>query len=579
MRLTRSVTRFKAVLAASTLVFLTARCGDSGLPPTAPDTTITSLTIDPVSATLRVGETRQFTAVGTTASKTTISTGITYTSSDNNVISVNQAGLVRALLPGSATLTAKSGTAQVTAALTVTPGLAASVTKLAGDGQSAQVSTPVAISPSVVVKDSAGNVVPGATVSFTVQLGGGLLNGSAAITNAQGIASLSAWILGTVPGTNSVLATVLPSNGVVTTAFIATATPRPVAPPAVVSISDGDAQTGTVGTVLPIPLSVLVTNTDGLPAANVQVTFVVASGGGTIANATAATNTSGVASAGTWTLGATLGAQTVTATVAGLAPRTFTATATAVPLPATQLFLATAGTGAVAGVPLTTQPIVELRDLNNVLVPTATGIITANISVGGRLTGTTTATAVSGVAQFSNLIALDPGTYTITYSSPGLASASSLLRVVSGQPAVALAITTAPSGGTNTVPFAVQPVIEIRDAGGAATQGTNPVTVSVATGPGTLTGTTTVSAVNGLATFSGLGASVGGTYTLTFSSPGLASVTSVPFTVAFSSATQLAVTTQPVGGASGANLATQPVVELRDPLGSLFPGASNVVTA
>jgi adhesin/invasin len=62
---------------------------------------------------------------------------------------------------------------------------------------------------------------------------------------------------------------------------------------------------------------VLVTDQDGKPMANVTVTFAVASGGGSVTGASATTNADGVAMVGSWTLGPTAGANTLTATAAG----------------------------------------------------------------------------------------------------------------------------------------------------------------------------------------------------------------------------------------------------------------------
>lgn len=577
MRPAFSATRVKAVLAAVTLVFLATRCSDSGLTEPTPDTKIVNLTVDPLTATLRVGATLQLITVGKTAANTIGTTAITYTSTNSAVVTVTSGGLLKALTPGTATVTAAAGTVQVSATITVIPGLAASLTKVAGDVQNATTQTAVLASPSVVVKDSAGNLVSGATVTFTVQAGGGSITGATATSNASGVATAGTWTLGIV-GLNSLLATVLPSVGTVTTSFSAIATAVPPLVPASVELVAGDAQSATIGTAVPIAPSVVVKTANGVPVPGTTVTFAITSGGGALTGATAVTNASGVATVGSWTLGLTIGAQLMTATVSGLTPRAFTATGTAVPLPATQLAVATAGGGASVGAPMTIPPVIEFRDQNGVLVSTATGVVTATISVGGRLTGNTTATAVNGVATFNNLIPLDPGNFTILFQSPGLASVTSAIHVTTSQPPVSLALAAAPSGGSIITPLTVQPVVELRDAGGLAAAGTNVVTVAVASGPGVLSGTATVTAVNGTAAFAGLSLSLGGTYTLVFTSPGLASVTSAPFVVATTPPSQMVVTTQPVGGTSGANLPTQPVLQLRDASGTVVAGATNSVT-
>jgi hypothetical protein len=59
------------------------------------------------------------------------------------------------------------------------------------------------------------------------------------------------------------------------------------------------------------------------------VVFGVTAGGGSITGANATTNGSGIASVGSWTLGQTAGTNTLTATVSGIAPVSFTATGAA----------------------------------------------------------------------------------------------------------------------------------------------------------------------------------------------------------------------------------------------------------
>ena len=98
-----------------------------------------------------------------------------------------------------------------------------------------------------------------------------------------------------------------------------------------IAINAGDNQSATVATTLPVNPSVIVRDAGNLPVAGVAVTFAVASGAGTITGAVATTNASGIATVGSWTLGALAGANTLTATSAGLAgsPVTISATATA----------------------------------------------------------------------------------------------------------------------------------------------------------------------------------------------------------------------------------------------------------
>jgi hypothetical protein len=94
----------------------------------------------------------------------------------------------------------------------------------------------------------------------------------------------------------------------------------------------GDAQTGVVGSALLVAPSVQVIDGDGNTVYGVSVVFAVTSGGGSVVSTSATTDSSGIATSGTWTLGSTAGVNSLTATAAGVggSPVTFTATGVAV---------------------------------------------------------------------------------------------------------------------------------------------------------------------------------------------------------------------------------------------------------
>lgn len=101
-------------------------------------------------------------------------------------------------------------------------------------------------------------------------------------------------------------------------------------PPANLLIQAGGlaSQTGVFGQAVPTAPIVLVTDASNRPVPGVAVTFAITSGGGSLSSTTQATSSTGVASV-VWTLGNTFGTKTLTATVAGLPPVTFSATAIA----------------------------------------------------------------------------------------------------------------------------------------------------------------------------------------------------------------------------------------------------------
>lgn len=105
----------------------------------------------------------------------------------------------------------------------------------------------------------------------------------------------------------------------------------PPATPAAITIVSGTGQVGEAGAVLAEPLTVRVTSSSGSPVEASAVNFVVGQASGTVAAASATTNSDGVAST-IWTVGTGVGTNldTVFATVSGVTtPAVFTASVTA----------------------------------------------------------------------------------------------------------------------------------------------------------------------------------------------------------------------------------------------------------
>ncbi len=113
--------------------------------------------------------------------------------------------------------------------------------------------------------------------------------------------------------------------------------------PMALNLISGNNQTAPAGSLLPGPLAVRVLGPGGLPLPGVTVTFAVTSGVATLGASLVTTDPAGTASI-TVTLGNTPGEVTITASVPGLSPVTFTATATAV-APAGPRIAAVVGAG------------------------------------------------------------------------------------------------------------------------------------------------------------------------------------------------------------------------------------------
>jgi hypothetical protein len=96
-----------------------------------------------------------------------------------------------------------------------------------------------------------------------------------------------------------------------------------------ITIYTGDGQAGPKGSVLPELLCTNVLDASGHLMYGVMVTYTVATGSGALQlPTTVATDSRGIATSGTWTLGPAAGIQTVTASTAGVTQTvTFSATA------------------------------------------------------------------------------------------------------------------------------------------------------------------------------------------------------------------------------------------------------------
>jgi hypothetical protein len=150
------------------------------------------------------------------------------------------------------------------------------------------------------------------------------------------------------------------------------------------------------------------------------------------------------------------------------------------------------------------------------------------VSGNGTTVGTTTVNAVNGIATFTDVgISGTAGTaYTLTFASNGLTSATQSITPTFGT-ATQATLSTNAAGSVSGSAFTTQPVITIKDAfGNTVTNSSASVTMTVS-GNGTTVGTTTVNAVNGIATFTDVGISgtAGTAYTLTFASASLTSAT------------------------------------------------------
>ena len=303
--------------------------------------------------------------------------------------------------------------------------------------------------------------------------------------------------------------------------------PKPAV--SITSVPGTNGRTGDVGTAVDIAPKVKALDEDLGGVAGVTITWNVTVGGGSVATATSTTGDDGTATPGSWTLGTIAGTNAMTASAAGIEKTlTFLATGEA-GAPAIIAIQGGSNQTSAAGSPVPIAPSVRVTDVygNAVSGVMVTFSVTAG---GGSLLGATPTTNANGIAVVGKWT-LGPasGIHTLTATISGVSPTN--INATATAPPTQLVINTEPAGVVDGEVFDTQPVISVRDAAnGTVTSSTAFVTASIASGTGTLTGTTSVNAVNGIATFTNLAVSGNSAVTLKFSATNLTAATSTSFT-------------------------------------------------
>jgi len=209
------------------------------------------------------------------------------------------------------------------------------------------------------------------------------------------------------------------------------------------------------------------------------------------------------------------------------------------PAPAVKLAFIVQPSNATAGDAISPGITVAIEDGSGFIVTRATNVVTVAVATGppGGTLDTMRVAAVNGIATFASLHLDKAGTgYTLEAAAAHLTGATSAAFSVVAGAASQLVFAVQP-GGTMGGAVVTPPVrVAAQDAFGNPVNGfSGPVTVALGgnPAPGTLSGTTTVNAVGGVATFSDLSiAQLNAGYTLNASAPGVTGATSAPFTVA-----------------------------------------------
>ncbi|HQR18238.1 MAG TPA: Ig-like domain-containing protein, partial [Gemmatimonadales bacterium] len=250
-------------------------------------------------------------------------TGVAWNAGDAAVATIDSAGALRAVAPGTTTVTVAAGGLAAERRVEVVP-VPTSITLTAGSDQRAAAGQRLPGAVAIQVVSRSGRPVPNVTVRFDASASVGRVEPDTATTDARGVAE-SRWTLGPFPGRQR-LAVEVPG---IDSALVVTAEADPTPKNTHVALVT-DSLVGEVGIALAAPVTVRVTDSAGLALADVPVAWT-ALGGGAFSLADTRTDSLGEARAH-WRLGTKAGRQQAKLQVGN--PRTlppFAFSATAVP--------------------------------------------------------------------------------------------------------------------------------------------------------------------------------------------------------------------------------------------------------
>jgi hypothetical protein len=441
------------------------------------------------------------------------------------------------------------------------------ISKFSGDSQSIKINTQLKDPFIVIIKDSTGKPIQGASVTFAINTypsgaTGQTLSQTSVVTGSDGKAS-TILTLGDKAGTYTVTAT-SPGTTAGPITFTATATVIILTPSKII-LTSGNNQTAKINAPLLNPFVVTITDESGTPVSNVSISFSIKSyptdaTGQTLSTTNASTDDKGQAKT-TLTLGSKVGKYTIEASSSGLSGSPITFTATATPGDAKMITLTSGDNQSGKANQLLLNPfVVTVTDIGGNPVPNVS--VTFEIksipsgSTGDSLTVKDAKTDTNGQAKTILKLGNKSGTYTVTATSFGLTNSPITFTANVTQLEASIIIKTSgdnQSGKVNqplTDPFTVL----VTDAGGTAIPGVN-VSFAITEYPsGSLGHKLSITNIqtdnNGQATTILTFGSKAGTYKVTATSSGLTGSPLI-FTVTASSGNPTLITLQSGNNQSG----------------------------
>jgi hypothetical protein len=368
------------------------------------------------------------------------------------------------------------------------------IEEASGDSQSVVAGAEVVTRPTVRARDQYGDPLAGVRVAFTVSGPNGTLINAAGTTvtsdtivsDASGIARMPRWRAENFVGTNTVVARVPGASFVPTATFTMNGIAGAAA---LMNLAAGNSQVAVVSTAVALEPRISVTDANGNGISGVPITFAVTAGNGSVVGGLQVTGADGKTEVTSWTLGAIIGTNTLTATATGLTPIVFTAQGTAAP-PAQMFKSIGDNQTAVAGANVPTPPRVLVLDQAGNSV-SGVAVVFAVAEGGGVLTGANVVTDVNGRASPTTWrLGTGVGRQSVTASVTGLPSVSFRATSTYGAPASVARWSQTGMYASAGATVASSPEVQVRDLNGNVVPGVT-VTFTATAGGGSV-GSSTV---------------------------------------------------------------------------------------
>jgi prepilin-type N-terminal cleavage/methylation domain-containing protein len=379
------------------------------------------------------------------------------------------------------------------------------------------------------------------------------------------------------PGTYTITATDGSLPSAVSDSFSVSATP----PSLVFTTQPVAAGSGNTLATQPV---LNVDNADGTIDTSFSASISLSSSNGALSGCSSLNAVQGVVTVSRCSFAGLVGTYyTITATANGVLGASSNSITPSGPGSATQLVFSTQTTGTASSNPgdnFDVQPVVSAEDAAGNIITGYSSNISLSISNGETLTctGGNTQSPQSGKASWSGCGGSSYANNVTLSATSGALSATSAPFNITGN-FTKLVFSTEPVSEVSGAPLFTQPVIEEQDASGSVvTDTTTPVSLSSSGG--------TLSLCSGLTPSGGIinvescafGGAIGTSYTMTATATGVSAKSTSFSPTTVGSAYKLVFTTQPVAGASGSVLTTEPVIKIEDQGGNVVTSSQRTIS-